>query len=90
MQRPDASEYAPCFQLYLDRVPAGDVTQLLRDQGQRTELLVRGLEAPSTPDQSGVVPYSTATSTSLSARAEPRAWLPNNQAAANGCGAPWK
>ncbi len=41
--RPDASEYAPFLGTYVAEVPAGDVLQILEEQGHGTQRLLAGL-----------------------------------------------
>lgn len=43
--RPEASEYAPYFATYIDKVPAGDVLALLTRQVEDTCTLLNGLSA---------------------------------------------
>jgi uncharacterized damage-inducible protein DinB len=41
--RPDASEYAPHYETYVSKVPAGDVVTILEDQRQETQELLAGI-----------------------------------------------
>ena len=44
-ERPPASEYAPYFSLYTDRVPDGDITQMLEVEFERDFAALAGLTA---------------------------------------------
>ena len=44
MQRPDATEHAEYYSLYIDRVPDGDILEHLRDQRRETLGLLRPID----------------------------------------------
>jgi len=46
--RPALNEYAPYYSRYIDRVPAGDIVQILRDQIVETASFLRGIPSDST------------------------------------------
>jgi uncharacterized damage-inducible protein DinB len=41
--RPDASEYAPHYETYVSKVPAGNLVAILEDQRQETQELLAGI-----------------------------------------------
>ena len=45
MRPPDPGEFWTYFHRYTQLVPPGDILAILRDQGQRTQALLRGLPA---------------------------------------------
>ena len=53
LQRPGPDEFAPFYQAYVDRVPAGDVLENLRQQGERTSALLAAV-----PESKGLFAYA--------------------------------
>lgn len=43
MNRPATTEYAPYYQTYIKKVPDGDIIQILAQQMEKTQELIRGL-----------------------------------------------
>lgn len=53
LQRPDPDEFAPFYQGYIEKVPAGDVLEHLHRQGERTSALLAAI-----PEAKGMFAYA--------------------------------
>ena len=53
LQRPGPDEFAPFYQGYIEKVPAGDVLEHLRRQGERTSALLAAI-----PEAKGLFAYA--------------------------------